>query len=547
LNYQSVILIVDFGSQVTQLIARRIRELNIYSEICDCDISDENFENYLKASGKNLSGIILSGGPQSVSSFLDEKKYTKFFFNKVPVLGICFGMQIMTKIFGGTIKLSENREFGYAVVRARGHSKLFDGIEDRRNAKGHGLLDVWMSHGDSVDQLPENFKIIGSSKNCPIAAIANENESFYGLQFHPEVTQTRRGSEILKRFSLQICKAKNNWTMKNFYELSISSIRTTVGKKRVILGLSGGVDSSVLAVLIHRAIGDQLTCIFIDHGMLRLNEADEVMEYVSEDLKIKTIKIFAKDLFLNALKGLSDPENKRKVIGKTFIDIFQREANKIENVEFLAQGTIYPDVIESAGGVSKSAKKIKSHHNVGGLPDILHLNLLEPLKDLFKDEVRLLGKALSLNPRILKRHPFPGPGLAIRIIGEVTEERLHLLSQADKIFISQLKSTKVSRKDIKDKLVDSSLLDRYWYDVVSQAFTVFIPVKSVGVQGDHRTYEWTIILRAVVTTDFMTASCAKLPIHLLEDVSNQIINNVKGINRVAYDLSSKPPATIEWE
>ena len=420
------------------------------------------------------------------------------------------------------------REFGYAEVRARGHSALFRDLQDRSNDAGHGLLDVWMSHGDKVTALPPGFRLIGSSEACPIAAMADEARRFYALQFHPEVTHTRQGAAILARFAHEICGCGQDWNMTDYADEAVAAIRAQVGSEQVILGLSGGVDSSVAAALIHKAIGDQLTCVFVDHGLLRLNEAEQVMDTFARNLGVHVLHVDATDEMYAALAGIDDPERKRKVIGKLFVDVFQREAAKIPGAKWLAQGTIYPDVIESAGAKTKKATTIKSHHNVGGLPETLHLKLLEPLRDLFKDEVRNLGLALGLPREMIFRHPFPGPGLGVRILGEVKKEHADLLRRADAIFIEELRSSG-------------------WYDRTSQAFAVFLPVKSVGVMGDGRTYEWVVALRAVQTTDFMTAHWAHLPHDLLGKVSNRIINEVRGINRVVYDISGKPPATIEWE
>ena len=516
------ILILDFGSQYTQLIARRVRELNVYCEIFPFDIDFKKIESFTP------SGIIFSGGPNSVYEEKTPSVPQELFNLNIPILGICYGMQTIVNQLGGKVQTSSKREFGYAEVRAHGHSKLLNEIEDKTNKDGHGLIDVWMSHGDKVTNLPEGFKIIASNQSTPIAGIANEEKNIYGFQFHPEVTHTPQGSKIIKRFVIEICQIAASWNMPDYAETAVKNIREIVGNDDVILGLSGGVDSSVAAMLIHKAIGSQLTCIFVDNGLLRLNEAEIVMKTYNKNLGVKVIHIDATKKFMNDLIGISDPEKKRKIIGRDFIEVFQEEAKKIPNAKWLAQGTIYPDVIESAGGKTKKAHNIKSHHNVGGLPDSLKLKLLEPLRELFKDEVRELGIALGLKKDMVYRHPFPGPGLGVRILGEVKEEFASLLRQADAIFIEELK-----RSD--------------WYDKTSQAFTVFLPVKSVGVMGDGRTYEYVVALRAVVTSDFMTAEWAKLPYNLLGNVSNRIINEVKGINRVVYDISGKPPATIEWE
>ncbi|MEL0105141.1 MAG: glutamine-hydrolyzing GMP synthase [Methylophilaceae bacterium] len=516
------ILILDFGSQYTQLIARRIRELNIYSEIHPYDLDIKTLKEF------SPKAIILSGGPNSVYEDDTPKAPKEIFELKIPILGICYGMQTLINQFGGKVETSSKREFGYAEIRAHGHSKLFKDIQDKTNHEGHGLLDVWMSHGDKVTDIPQNFKVIASNSSTPIAAIADEEKLLYGVQFHPEVTHTKQGKAILKRFSLDIAECSPSWNMPDYVNTAVNSIKEQVQNDHVILGLSGGVDSSVAAALIHKAIGNQLTCIFVDHGLLRLDEGKKVMETFNKNLGVKVIHVDASKKFMDDLKGISDPEEKRKIIGKDFVDIFQEEAKKIHNAKWLAQGTIYPDVIESAGGKTKKAHNIKSHHNVGGLPKDLNLNLLEPLRELFKDEVRELGIALGLPKEMVYRHPFPGPGLGVRILGEVKEEYANLLRQADQIFIDELKKSG-------------------WYDKTSQAFTVFLPVKSVGVMGDGRTYEYVVSLRAVVTSDFMTAHWAELPYDLLAQISNRIINEVKGINRVVYDISGKPPATIEWE
>ena len=516
------ILILDFGSQYTQLIARRIRELNIYSEIHPYDLDIKTLKEF------SPKAIILSGGPNSVYENDTPKAPKEIFELNIPILGICYGMQTLINQFGGKVETSSKREFGYAEIRAHGHSKLFKDIQDRSNDEGHGLLDVWMSHGDKVTDIPQNFKVIASNNSTPIAAIADEKKLLYGVQFHPEVTHTKQGKAILKRFSLDIAQCSPNWNMPDYVNKAVNSIKEQVQSDHVILGLSGGVDSSVAAALIHKAIGNQLTCIFVDHGLLRLDEGKKVMETFNKNLGLKVIHVDASKKFMNDLKGISDPEEKRKIIGKDFVDIFQEEAKKIDNAKWLAQGTIYPDVIESAGGKTKKAHNIKSHHNVGGLPKNLNLNLLEPLRELFKDEVRELGIALGLPKEMVYRHPFPGPGLGVRILGEVKVEYANLLRQADQIFIDELKKSG-------------------WYDKTSQAFTVFLPLKSVGVMGDGRTYEYVVSLRAVVTSDFMTAHWAELPYDLLAQISNRIINEVKGINRVVYDISGKPPATIEWE
>ena len=523
------ILILDFGSQVAQLIARRVREQQVYCEMHPFDVSEEFIREF------NPQGVILSGGPNSVYE-AEEWKAPAIVFNLgVPVLGVCYGMQTMAAQLGGKVESSHKREFGYAEMRARGHSKLFDGIQDRTNAEGHGLLEVWMSHGDKVTEIPPGFKIIGSNESTPIAAMADEARGFYAVQFHPEVTHTLKGREIIARFVHEICGCGRDWNMPNYVNEAIEKVRAQVGKEEVILGLSGGVDSSVVAALLHRAIGDQLTCVFVDNGLLRLNEGVQVMDTFARNLGVKVIHVDATKQFMGHLQGVSDPEQKRKIIGREFVEVFQAEAQKLPNARWLAQGTIYPDVIESAGAKTKKATTIKSHHNVGGLPDTLHLKLLEPLRELFKDEVRELGVALGLPREMVYRHPFPGPGLGVRILGEVRLEYAQLLRRADAIFIEELRRT-IDPAD-----------GQSWYDKTSQAFAVFLPVKSVGVMGDGRTYEYVVALRAVQTQDFMTAHWAHLPHDLLGRVSNRIINEVRGINRVVYDISGKPPATIEWE
>ena len=516
------ILILDFGAQYTQLIARRVREASVYCEIHPFD-ADEKFVRDFKP-----RGIILSGGPASVWEGGTPRAPQVVFDLGVPVLGICYGMQAMAAQLGGKVEMGKMREFGYAEVRARGHTALLKDIQDRVNGEGHGLLDVWMSHGDKVIELPTGFKLMAATDSCPIAGMADENRKYYGVQFHPEVTHTVQGKAILERFVRQICGLSGDWSMPSFVEEAVNRIRSEVGVEDVVLGLSGGVDSAVAAALIHRAIGDQLTCVFVDHGLLRLNEAEEVMGTFSGKLGARVVHVNARDQFMGHLRGVTDPEQKRRIIGREFIEVFQRQASKLPKVKWLAQGTIYPDVIESAGARTKKAHSIKSHHNVGGLPDTLHLKLLEPLRELFKDEVRELGLALGLPRDRVFRHPFPGPGLGVRILGEVKAEYAELLRRADAIFIDELRAAG-------------------WYDKTAQAFSVFLPVKSVGVMGDGRTYEYVVALRAVQTTDFMTAQWAPLPHELLAKVSNRIINEVRGINRVVYDISSKPPATIEWE
>jgi GMP synthase (glutamine-hydrolysing) len=535
------ILILDFGSQVTQLIARRVRELNVFCEIHPHDVSDEFVRAYAP------KGVILSGSHGSTYEDASLAAPQAVFELGVPVLGICYGMQTMAAQLGGRVEYSDHREFGYAQVRARGHTRLLDGIEDSRNAEGHGLLDVWMSHGDSVTELPAGFVVMASTPSCPIAGMADEARGFYAVQFHPEVTHTKQGGAILGRFVLQVCGARPDWTMPNFVDEAVARIREQVGAEQVILGLSGGVDSSVAAALIHRAIGDQLTCVFVDHGLLRLNEAKQVMQTFAENLGVTVVHVDASDDFMRKLAGVSDPEAKRKIIGGEFVEVFQRESGRLRDARWLAQGTIYPDVIESAGSKTGKAKTIKSHHNVGGLPDTLHLKLLEPLRELFKDEVRKLGVALGLPPDMVYRHPFPGPGLGVRILGEVRRDYADLLRRADAIFIEELRGTRATERDLAGGLVKAEEVGRTWYELTSQAFAVFLPVRSVGVMGDGRTYEHVAALRAVQTQDFMTAHWAHLPHELLGRVSNRIINEVRGINRVVYDVSGKPPATIEWE
>ena len=532
----SKILILDFGSQVTQLIARRVREAHVYCEIHPCDVSDEFVKNF------SADGIILSGSHASVYEAETDSAPQAVFELGVPVLGICYGMQTMAQQLGGRVEAGTKREFGYAEIRARGHSALFRDIQDRTNIEGHGLIDVWMSHGDKVTALPPNFKVIASNETTPIAAFADEQRKFYGVQFHPEVTHTKLGQAMLERFVLTICGAKPDWIMGDYITEAVAKIQAQVGDEEVILGLSGGVDSSVAAALIHRAIGDQLTCVFVDHGLLRLNEGDMVMDMFAGRLHVNVIRVDATAQFMGHLAGVSEPEAKRKIIGREFVEVFKAEAAKLKagdqghkGAKWLAQGTIYPDVIESGGAKSKKAVTIKSHHNVGGLPEKLGLKLLEPLRDLFKDEVRELGVALGLPADMVYRHPFPGPGLGVRILGEIKTEFANLLRSADAIFIEELSNTKCA------------ITGKTWYELTSQAFAVFLPVKSVGVMGDGRTYDYVVALRAVVTSDFMTAHWAELPYDLLGRVSNRIINEVRGINRVVYDISGKPPATIEWE
>ena len=536
------ILILDFGAQYSQLIARRVRESQVYCELHPFDVDEEFIRGFAPR------GVILSGGPASVYEDETPKAPDAVFKLGVPVLGICYGMQTMAAQLGGQVENSKVREFGYAEVRARGHSKLLDGIQDRINGDKHGLLDVWMSHGDRVTALPPGFKIIASNEATPIAGIADEARNFYGVQFHPEVTHTRQGGAILGRFVHEICRCGSSWNMPDYLAEAIARVHTEVGSEEVLLGLSGGVDSAVAAALIHRAIGAQLSCVFVDTGLLRLNEAQEVMQTFSRNLGVRVDLVDASGRFLAALAGVGDPEEKRKIIGREFVEVFQQEAKKFPKVKWLAQGTIYPDVIESAGAKTKKAHTIKSHHNVGGLPETLHLKLLEPLRELFKDEVRELGLALGLPREMVFRHPFPGPGLGVRILGEVKREYAELLRRADAIFIQELRAAGFSPSPQRGEgRGEGSNLPKNWYDAVAQAFAVFLPVKSVGVMGDGRTYEYVVALRAVQTSDFMTAHWAPLPHELLAKVSNRIINEVRGINRVVYDVSSKPPATIEWE
>jgi len=516
------ILILDFGSQYTQLIARGIRELNVYCEILpfDADIS--------KIKAFKPAGVVLSGGPATVTETDTPRANQEIFNLDCPVLGICYGMQTMAAQLGGEVETSKQREYGFSEIRSISTSPLIDGLHDRLDADGAGLLQVWMSHGDRVSTLPDGFSVLAVSENAPMAAIANLDRKFFGVQFHPEVTHTTQGRAMMGRFVRDICGCKGEWTPANIIEDLLSRIRAEVGSDGVVLGLSGGVDSSVVAALLHRAIGEQLTCIFVDNGLLRQGEVGQVMETFKDDFGIRIVQVDASERFLGALSGITDPERKRKVIGGLFVDIFQEEAKKIANICWLAQGTIYPDVIESAGADTGKAKVIKSHHNVAGIPDTLELQLLEPLRELFKDEVRAVGVALGLPKSSVYRHPFPGPGLGVRILGEVRQEYADILRQADAIFLDELR-----RNDL--------------YDSTSQAFAVFLPVRSVGVVGDNRSYEFVISLRAVETIDFMTADWKRLPYDLLARVSTRIINEVRGVSRVTYDISSKPPATIEWE
>jgi GMP synthase (glutamine-hydrolysing) len=556
------ILILDFGSQVTQLIARRVREAHVYCEVHPCDVTSDWLRDYAKDG--SLKGIILSGSHASVYEELTDKAPDAVFTLGLPVLGICYGMQAMAHQLGGKVEGGHKREFGHAAVRARGHTALLSDIADFTTPEGEGMLNVWMSHGDKVTELPPGFKLMASTDSCPIAGMADEARKFYAVQFHPEVTHTAQGHAILHRFVLGICGVQADWVMKDHITEAVELIRQQVGDEEVILGLSGGVDSSVAAALIHRAIGDQLTCVFVDHGLLRLNEGDMVMDMFVGKLHAKVIRVDAEEQFLGHLKGVSDPEAKRKIIGREFVEVFKAQAavltaqaatkngaseRAVKGAKWLAQGTIYPDVIESGAAKSKKAVTIKSHHNVGGLPEQLGIKLLEPLRDLFKDEVRELGVALGLPHDMVYRHPFPGPGLGVRILGEVKKEYADLLRKADAIFIEELRNFPYvpETNSVRTEPVEVQARTKTWYDATSQAFTVFLPVKSVGVMGDGRTYDYVVALRAVVTSDFMTADWAELPYALLKKVSGRIINEVRGINRVTYDVSSKPPATIEWE
>ena len=516
------ILILDYGSQYTQLIARRIRELGVYCEIHHPDISAETLRGYAP------KGVVLSGGPASVNEAQAPRMAADLIALGVPILGICYGMQALAQALGGAVEAGGRREYGYASVRLHGHSRLLAGIEDHAGPNGEGLLDVWMSHGDQVSALPPGFVVAASTDTCPIAAMADDRRAIYGLQFHPEVTHTRQGGRILARFIHDICGCRATWTAGNIIDDHVRRVRELVGEDQVLLALSGGVDSSVVAALLHRAIGDQLICVFVDTGLLRKGEGDQVMHTLGRHMGVKVIRVDAETRFLGALAGEADPERKRKLVGATFIEVFEAEAAKLPRVKWLAQGTIYPDVIESAGAATGTAQVIKSHHNVGGLPERMALALIEPLRDLFKDEVRRIGLELGLPHDMVYRHPFPGPGLAVRILGEVRKTYADLLREADAIFIEELRASG-------------------WYEKVSQAFAVFLPVRSVGVMGDGRRYDYVVALRAVETIDFMTAQWAHLPYELLDKVSRRIINEVEGISRVTYDISGKPPATIEWE
>ncbi len=520
--HQDRILILDFGSQYTQLIARRVREVGVYSELHPWDMDEAAIREFAP------KGIILSGGPESTIAEDAPVAPQVVFDLGVPVFGICYGMQTMTAQLGGKVENADHHEYGYAQVRARGHTELLKDIEDHTTAEGYGMLDVWMSHGDRVVELPEGFKLMASTDSAPIAGIANEEKHYYGVQFHPEVTHTQQGQRILERFIHGICGCGAEWTPGNIVENSIAQVCQQVGSDEVILGLSGGVDSSVVAALLHKAIGDQLTCVFVDNGLLRYKEGDQVMATFAEHMGVKVIRVDAEQRFLDGLQGENDPEKKRKIIGNLFVEIFEEESNKLSAAKWLAQGTIYPDVIESAGSKTGKAHVIKSHHNVGGLPEHMKLELLEPLRELFKDEVRKLGVELGLPYDMVYRHPFPGPGLGVRILGEVKKEYADVLRLADHIFIEELHNHDL-------------------YNKTSQAFTVFLPVKSVGVTGDGRRYEWVVALRAVETIDFMTARWAHLPYEFLDHVCRRIVNEVAGISRVVYDITGKPPGTIEWE
>lgn len=522
------ILILDFGSQYSQLIARRVRDSGVFCEMFPYDIDSDRIKDF------GAKGVILSGGPESVHAENSPRINDAVFDLGVPVLGICYGMQAMADRFGGQVHASDIHEFGAATINVNGHSTLTDGIEDKATEEATTQLNVWMSHGDKVIEAPKGFEVIASTPSCPIAIMADDDKHYYGLQFHPEVTHTLQGQALLGRFVHQICDCAGEWTPDNIVDMRVAQLKEQIGDKQVLLGLSGGVDSSVVAALLHKAIGDQLTCVFVDNGLLRLHEGDQVMQVFAENMGVKVIRVDAEDLFLNALAGESDPEAKRKIIGKTFIDVFANSAREVseqsdgKTIEFLAQGTIYPDVIESAKSHQGKAHVIKSHHNVGGLPDDLAFELVEPLRDLFKDEVRKLGITLGLPEKMIYRHPFPGPGLGVRILGEVKKEYADILRQADAIFMQELERSG-------------------WYDKTAQAFAVFQPIKSVGVVGDGRRYAWVIALRAVETVDFMTARFAHLPYELIETVSNRIMNEIAEVSRVTYDVSSKPPATIEWE
>lgn len=515
------ILILDFGAQYTQLIGRRVRESGVYAEIHPWDIDAEDIRTF------GANGVILSGGPESVNDGEPPTVASLVFELGVPVLGICYGMQAMAAQLGGKVSQSDHREFGHAMV-GTAESKLLNGLVDETDAAGNPQISVWMSHGDRVDALPEGFVATASTASAPYAAMEDVDRNFYAVQFHPEVTHTLQGAKLLHRFVREFCGCRGDWTTGNIAEDSIRRVKEQVGSDRVLLGLSGGVDSSVVAAMLHEAIGDQLICVFVDHGLLRLHEGDQVMKTFAEHLGVNVIRVNAAERFFDGLKGVNDPEEKRKIIGRLFVEVFDEESKKLDGVKWLAQGTIYPDVIESAGSKTGKAHVIKSHHNVGGLPEKMNLKLLEPLRELFKDEVRQVGVELGLPAAMVYRHPFPGPGLGVRILGEVLPEFAALLQRADDIFISELRAADL-------------------YDKTSQAFAVFLPVKSVGVMGDGRCYDYVVALRAVETVDFMTARWARLPYDFLEKVSLRIINEISGISRVTYDISGKPPATIEWE
>lgn len=516
------ILILDFGAQYTQLIARRVRESGVYCEILPWDVTDAEVRDF------GARGVILSGGPESVTDVKGPSAPPAVFELGVPVLGICYGMQTMAQQLGGRVTAGSHREFGYAQITSSAPCKLLDGLHDHKDEQGRALLDVWMSHGDRVDQLPPGFVAVGFTSSVPLAAMADESRHYYGVQFHPEVTHTLQGEKILERFVREICGCEARWSAGNIINDSIARVREQVGRDNVLLGLSGGVDSSVVGALLHRAIGAQLTCVFVDHGLLREGEGDQVMETFAKHMGVRVIRVDAEERFLEALKGEADPERKRKIIGRLFVEVFEEQAGKLQGIRWLAQGTIYPDVIESAGARTGKAHVIKSHHNVGGLPEKMKLKLLEPLRELFKDEVRRLGVELGLPREMVYRHPFPGPGLGVRILGEVTKQYADLLRKADTIFLDELR-----QHDL--------------YDRTSQAFAVFLPVRSVAVMGDGRRYDYVIALRAVETIDFMTARWSRLPYEFLDLVARRICNEVNGISRVTYDISGKPPATIEWE
>lgn len=520
--HDSRILILDFGSQYTQLIARRVREIGVYCELWAWDVTETQIKEF------NPQGIILAGGPESVTAENSPRAPDYIYQAGIPILGICYGMQTMSAQLGGSVEVSSEREFGYAQVEVIKETALLHNIEDSIAADGNALLDVWMSHGDKVSQIPDSFDVVAITDSCPFAVMADEKNRFYGVQFHPEVTHTKQGKRILENFVCEICQCEKLWTPASIIEDAIERIKQQVGNDQVVLGLSGGVDSSVVAMLLNRAIGDNLTCVFVDNGLLRLNEGKQVMEMFGDHFGLNIIHVNAENRFLDRLSGEADPEKKRKIIGNVFVDVFNEEAGKLSNAKWLAQGTIYPDVIESAASKTGKAHVIKSHHNVGGLPEDMELGLVEPLRELFKDEVRKIGLELGLPYDMLYRHPFPGPGLGVRILGEVKKEYADLLRRADAIFIDELRAADL-------------------YNKVSQAFTVFLPVRSVGVMGDGRKYDWVVSLRAVETIDFMTAHWAHLPYEFLGKVSNRIINDIDGISRVVYDISGKPPATIEWE